>query len=73
VPVRFRAARHAAPLHWQAPVLPDSVAIALVCLGIPASLGRLWVIWWRSLCAACGYEHRACECPPQGPMMRPRR
>jgi hypothetical protein len=54
-------------------VLPDSIAIALVCIGIPASLGRLWLIWWRSLCVACGYEHRACECPPQGPMMRPRR
>jgi hypothetical protein len=54
-------------------VLPDLVVIVLVCTAIPASLGRLWFIWWRSACVACGFEHRACECPPQGPMMRPRR
>jgi hypothetical protein len=60
-------------LYNPATVLPDPVVIALVCTAVPASLGRLWFIWWRSACVACGFEHRACECPPQGPMMRPRR
>jgi hypothetical protein len=50
-----------------------ALVITLVAAGIPASLARLWWIWWQSTCGACGLEHRVCDCPADPPMMRPRR
>jgi hypothetical protein len=54
-------------------MLPQGIALALVCVGLPASVVRLWWIWWQSICGGCGLEHRACSCPSDGPIMRPRR
>ncbi len=51
----------------------QSVVLVATCVGIPASLLRLWQVWWQSACVGCGLEHRMCACPPDGPMMRPRR
>jgi hypothetical protein len=51
----------------------SSVILIVACTGIPASMLRLWFLWWQSSCRACGFEHRSCECPPSEPMMRPRR
>jgi len=45
----------------------------MLAAGIPASLIRLWWIWWQSTCVGCGYQHKACVCPSGDHMMRPRR
>jgi hypothetical protein len=45
----------------------------LVAVGVVLGcLTRLWWIWWTSICLRCGYEHRACECPPDSYLMRRR-
>jgi len=54
-------------------VVSHALVLAVVGAGIPASLFRLWLLWWSSDCLGCGLQHRACECPPDGPMMRPKR
>jgi hypothetical protein len=54
-------------------MVEEAVAIVLLAVGIPSSLARLWWIWWQSDCHGCGLEHRVCECPAEGPTMRPRR
>jgi len=51
----------------------ETLVIALVCAGVPASLLRLWQIWWRGNCVDCGLERRVCACPPGDHTMRPRR
>jgi hypothetical protein len=51
----------------------EPAIIALTAVGIPLCLFRLWWIWWQSTCRGCGLEHRACVCPPDDQMMRPRR
>ncbi|HEY7693592.1 MAG TPA: hypothetical protein VH816_14745 [Gaiellaceae bacterium] len=54
-------------------MLPPAAVFAILSVGLPAAVIRLWWIWWLSICGACGLEHRACECPPDGPVMQPRR
>jgi len=54
-------------------VLPHTALLAIVGAGLPACAFRLWFVWWRSDCVGCGFQHSACECPPDGPMMRPKR
>jgi hypothetical protein len=49
------------------------IVIPVLAIGLPASLLRLWLIWWKSLCDGCGLEHRACACGPGDHTMRPRR
>ena len=51
----------------------EAIIIPLLCVGVPASLARLWFIWWRSDCGGCGLEHSLCVCPAGDHMMRPRR
>ena len=53
--------------------LPAPIIIALIAAGMPASMFRLWWIWWQSSCHGCGLVHRTCECPPSDHMMRPRK
>jgi hypothetical protein len=53
--------------------VPNELAVALLALGIPASVIRLWWIWWQSTCGGCGHQHKACVCPADDHMMRPRR
>ncbi|HZO61905.1 MAG TPA: hypothetical protein VFB35_02890 [Gaiellaceae bacterium] len=54
-------------------MLSPILVVALLSAGLPASFVRLWWIWWQSTCGDCGLERRVCECPPDGPVMRPRR
>jgi hypothetical protein len=54
-------------------MLPQAAVFAILSVGLPVAAIRLWWIWWLSICGVCGLEHRACECPPDGPVMRPRR
>ena len=51
----------------------EIASVAALAVGIPASLGRLWWIWWQSTCDGCGLTHSVCLCPSDGPTMRPRR
>jgi len=53
--------------------MPLEATIAFLGVGIPACLARLWLIWWRSACRGCGFEHSVCVCPSGNHMMRPRR
>lgn len=55
-------------MHVSAPIL-----LPLIAIGVPASIFRLWWIWWQSVCNGCGLFHRTCECPPSDHTMRPRK
>jgi hypothetical protein len=46
---------------------PQIVTIALLALGIPFSLFRLWLIWWRGECRECGKARSACDCLAREP------
>jgi len=37
--------------------MPDALVLGLV-VTVPASLGRLWRIWWLSGCVGCGLPHK---------------
>jgi hypothetical protein len=50
--------------------MEDQILILVTAIGIPASLFRLWWIWWKSVCERCGLEHSACVCPADEHMMR---
>ncbi|HEV8249306.1 MAG TPA: hypothetical protein VGQ15_04990 [Gaiellaceae bacterium] len=50
-----------------------AVTTVLLATAVPACLARLWWIWWQSTCGGCGFQHRACACPPDDHLMRPRR
>ena len=54
-------------------VPPHVLVVALLATVVPLALVRLWWIWWQSICGGCGFAHRACECPPDEHVMRPRR
>jgi hypothetical protein len=49
------------------------LVVVAAAIGIPASLFRLWWIWWQGDCHACGLRHNACTCPADDHMMRPKR
>jgi hypothetical protein len=53
--------------------MPEALVIALFFTVIPASLVRLWWIWWHSGCHGCGQLHKTCSCPATDHVMRPRR
>jgi hypothetical protein len=53
--------------------MPEALVIALFFTVIPASLVRLWWIWWHSGCYGCGQLHKTCACPATDHVMRPRR
>jgi hypothetical protein len=53
--------------------MPTQLAAALLAAGIPVCLGRLWWIWWQSMCGGCGEQHKVCACPAGDHLMRPRR
>jgi hypothetical protein len=53
--------------------MPAAVAIVLISVGVPACLFRLWWIWWQGGCGECGLQRRACLCPADEHIMRPRR
>jgi hypothetical protein len=36
--------------------------VVLVAAGIPLSLLRLWLIWWRGTCSGCHAKRSACTC-----------
>jgi hypothetical protein len=54
-------------------VPPHVLVVVLLATALPAAVARLWWIWWQSICGGCGFAHRACECPPDDHVMRPRR
>jgi hypothetical protein len=43
------------------------VTIVLVSAGVPLGLARLWLIWWRGECRACGRTRSSCSCPIREP------
>jgi len=53
--------------------MPDALVLGLLVTVIPASVVRLWWIWWHSGCYDCGQLHKACACPATDHVMRPRR
>jgi hypothetical protein len=53
--------------------MTESVIIALLVVGLPASAFRLWWIWWQSVCGDCGLQRSVCACGPGHDTMRPRR
>jgi hypothetical protein len=53
--------------------MADELVIVVTAIGIPASVFRLWWIWWKSVCGQCGFEHSACVCPAGDHMMRRRK
>jgi hypothetical protein len=45
----------------------ELATVVLLAAGIPLSLFRLWLIWWRGECRACGRTRSACDCPLREP------
>ena len=55
------------------PVVHSAVAFAMLAVGAPLCLVRLWWMWWQSVCGGCGLQHSACTCGPGDHIMRPPR